>query len=64
MATENEQDTKNQSTSKEGGSSQPTELARSSHDGGIAKRHRSGPLGLALTPLEILRMSPFSFLEG
>ena len=63
MATENEQDTKNQSTSKEGGSSQPTGLARSSHDGGIAKRHRSGPLGLPLTPLEFLRMSPFSFFR-
>src|SRR3984957_16490673 len=63
MATENEQDTKSESTNKEGGSPQPTGLARSSHDEGIAKRHRSGPLGLPLTPLDIFRMSPFSFFR-
>lgn len=63
MATENEHDTKAQSAGQEGGSPQPTELTWSSYDGGIAKSHRSGPLGLPLTPLEILHMSPFSLFR-
>jgi HSP20 family protein len=60
MATENEQ---SNATSKEQQSSQSTGLARRSHDGGIARHHRPGLLGLPLTPYEMLRMTPFSFFR-
>jgi HSP20 family protein len=63
MATENEQSNATQQTSKEQQSSQRTGLARRSHDGGIARHHRPGLLGLPLTPYEILRMAPFSLFR-
>lgn len=63
MATENEQSNATQQTSKEQQSSQPTGLARRSHDGGMARHHRSGLLGLPVTPYEMLRMTPFSLFR-
>jgi HSP20 family protein len=63
MATENEQSNATQQASKEQPSSQPTGLARRSHDGGMARHHRSGLLGLPLTPYEMLRMTPFSLFR-
>jgi HSP20 family protein len=63
MATENEQSNATQQTSKEQQSSQPTGLARRSHDAGMARHHRSGLLGLPLTPYEMLRMTPFSLFR-
>jgi HSP20 family protein len=63
MATENEQSNATQQTSKEQQSSQSTGLARRSHDGGMARHHRPGLLGLPLTPYEMLRMTPFSFFR-
>jgi HSP20 family protein len=64
MATENEQSTATQPTSKEEErSSQPTGLIRRSQEGSIARRHRFGLLGSALTPYEMLRMSPFSLFR-
>jgi HSP20 family protein len=63
MATEKEQSTATPPTSKEEDrSSQGTGLIRKSQEGGIAKRQRSGVIGLPLTPQEMLRMSPFSLL--
>ena len=63
MATENEQNNATQQTTKEQQPSQPTGLARTSHGGGMARHHRSGPLGLPLTPYEMLRMTPFSLFR-
>jgi HSP20 family protein len=63
MATENEQSKATQQTSKEQQSSQPTGLARRSHDGAIARHHRPGLLGLPLTPYEMLQMTPFSLFR-
>lgn len=63
MATENEQSNATQQTSKEQQSSQSTGLARRSHDGGMARHHRSGLLGLPVTPDEMLRMTPFSLFR-
>jgi HSP20 family protein len=63
MATENEQSNATKQTSKEQQSSQPTGLARRSHDGGVARHHRPGLLGLPLTPYEMLRLTPFSLFK-
>lgn len=63
MATENEQSKATQQTTKEQQPSQPTGLARRSHGDGMARHHRSGPLGLPLTPYEMLRMTPFSLFR-
>jgi HSP20 family protein len=63
MATENEQSNATQQTSKEQQSSQPTGLARRFHDGGVARHHRPGLLGVPLTPYEMLRMTPFSLFR-
>jgi HSP20 family protein len=64
MATENEQNTATQPTSKEEErSSQRTGLIRRSHDSGIASRQRFGLSGSPLTPYEILRMTPFSLFR-
>jgi HSP20 family protein len=63
MANENEQSNATQQTSKEQQSSQPTGLARRSHDGDIVRHHRPGLLGLPLTPYEMLRMTPFSLFR-
>jgi HSP20 family protein len=64
MANETEKSTAGQPTSKEEDrSSQRAGLVRSSHDRGIARHRRSGPLGLVLTPYEMLRMTPFSLFR-
>jgi HSP20 family protein len=64
MANENEQSTPTQPTSKEGErSSQQVGLVRSSGDDANARRHRSGLIGLPLTPFEMLRMTPFSLFR-
>jgi HSP20 family protein len=64
MATENEQRTATQPTSKEEEhSSSRTGLARSSNDATIARHHRPGPLSLPITPFEMLRMTPFSLFR-
>lgn len=63
MATENEQSKATQQTTKEQQPSQPTGLAQRSHGDGMARHHRSGPLGLPLTPYEMLRMTPFSLFR-
>lgn len=64
MATENEQSTATEPPSKEEEhSSRRTGLVRSSHDSAIARHHRSGLLGLPLTPFEMLRMTPFSLFR-
>lgn len=60
----NEQSSPTQTTSKkEERSSQPAGLVRSSGDDAIARRRRSGPIGLPLSPSEMLRMSPFSLFR-
>jgi HSP20 family protein len=64
MANEKEQSTPTQPTSKEGErSSQQAGLVRSSGDDANARRHRSGLIGLPLTPFEMLRMTPFSLFR-
>jgi len=64
MATENEQRTATQPTSKEEKhSSSGTGLARSSNDATIARHHRPGPLSLPITPFEMLRMTPFALFR-
>jgi HSP20 family protein len=64
MATENEQGIATEPTSKEEEhSSRRTGLVRSSPDSAIARHHRSGLLGLPLTPFEMLRMTPFSLFR-
>jgi HSP20 family protein len=64
MANEKEQSTSTQPTSKEGErSSQQAGLVRSSGDDANARRHRSGLIGLPLTPFEMLRMTPFSLFR-
>jgi HSP20 family protein len=64
MATENEQNSATQQTSKEEEKAQPkTEMVRRSQDTGLARSHRVGGLGLPLTPYEMLRMSPFALFR-
>jgi HSP20 family protein len=64
MANEKEQSTSTQPTSKEGErSSQRAGLVRNSGDDANATRHRSGLIGLPLTPFEMLRMTPFSLFR-
>jgi HSP20 family protein len=64
MATDNEQRTPTQPTSKEEErSSSRTGLARGSNDATIARHHRPGPLSLPITPFEMLRMTPFSLFR-
>ena len=64
MATENEQNSATQQTSKEEEKAQPkTGMVRRSQDTGLARSHRVGGLGLPLTPYEMLRMSPFALFR-
>jgi len=64
MASENEQSTPTQTTSKEEErSSQRAGLVRSSGDEATARRRRSGLVGLPLSPFEMLRMTPFSLFR-
>ena len=64
MANENEQSSATQPASKqEERSSQGAGLVRSPGDDAIARRRRSGPIGLPLSPFEMLRMTPFSLFR-
>lgn len=64
MANEQEQSTSTPPTNKEEGrSSAGTGLIQKPQGSSIAKRQRSASLGLPLTPLDMLRMSPFLFWE-
>jgi HSP20 family protein len=45
------------------GARQGSGLARSGGDDAIARRRRSGQLGLSLTPFDLLRMTPFSLFR-
>jgi HSP20 family protein len=64
MANENEHSSPTQTTSKEEEhSSQRAGLVRSSGDDAITRRRRSGPVGLPLSPFEMLRMTPFSLFR-
>jgi HSP20 family protein len=64
MANENEHSSLTQTTSKEEErSSQRAGLVRSSGDDATMRRRRSGPIGLPLSPFEMLRMTPFSLFR-
>jgi HSP20 family protein len=64
MANENEHSSPTQTTSKEEErSSQRAGLVRSSGDDATTRRRRSGPIGLPLSPFEMLRMTPFSLFR-
>ena len=63
MSTDNQQAAATQHMKKEERPVQETGLARRSNDSGVVRTHRSGLLGIPLTPYEILRMNPFSLFR-